>query len=151
MRDRIRDALLRLVQKCQKPREGHVTLVVSRIRRLVGDRTRGDSKDTDALAAPLFVTRLELPNRGCIQRGPVAGACADLQDVMKGALDDEACARGVTDSDGHALANEVKRDLGQLADPGEIWPPRVEDGLVQGIVEACFERRISCREFEDPG
>ena len=99
--------------------------------------------------APLFVTRLELSNPVRVQSGAVPGARADLEDVVEGALDDQASARGVTDGDGDALANEVERDLGQLVDRGEIWPPRVQDGLVQGIVEARFERRIPCREFQD--
>ena len=151
MCDGVPDTLLWLIEKRQEPHEGHVTLVVSRIRLLFRDRTRGDGEDTDALVAPCFVTRLEPLSPVRVQSVAVLGSRADLQDVVEGALDDQASARGVTDGNGDALANEVERDLGQLVDPGEIWPPRVQDGLVQRIVEARLERRISCRELQDFG
>ena len=57
----------------------------------------------------------------------------------------------VFDSNGHALAHEVERDLGGLAYRRQIWRTGCRDRPVERAGDARFERRIPRRKLEHLG
>jgi hypothetical protein len=149
-------AVLWPIEEGEKSHERHVALVVPVVRRLLRHGSHGHSEHTNALFRPLVVTALEIGAQGRRHGGAITSERADLHHVMKRTLRHQLRPGRRAHDDRDALANEVERDLTQLARLREIGVRTAviasSSGLLMPVSSAAFHAANSrtCCEGRPP-
>jgi hypothetical protein len=135
------------VQEREKSREGQIVLEVPTVLGNGVERSPGDGQDPDAAGAPLLIALLEPRLRCRSERRSIRGGRAHLHDLVKGPFGDETGLAISIDDDADALPDEVKRDLRELADGGEIRHAAGENGFVERVLQSRLERCVQGRQL----